>query len=58
MVLVGILRRRLRKRGRFAPTEELEQRILDFIDFFNQTLAKPLRRTYIGKPLMRYLFHP
>lgn len=47
----GILTRRLLKRGRFASTDELKQRILDFIDFFNQTLAKPFRWTYIGKPL-------
>jgi transposase len=48
----GILTRRLLKRGRFASTEELKQRILAFITFFNQTLAKPFRWTYIGKPLM------
>ena len=48
----AILTRRLLKRGRFASTDELKQRILDFIDFFNQTLAKPFRWTYIGKPLM------
>ncbi|MFB1490925.1 transposase [Thiocapsa sp. C4-3m] len=48
----GILTRRLLKRGRFASTEELKQRILAFIEFFNQTRAKPFRWTYIGKPLM------
>jgi hypothetical protein len=48
----GILTRRLLKRGRFSSTAELKQRILDFIAFFNQTLAKPFRWTYSGKPLM------
>ncbi|WP_425482474.1 transposase [Allochromatium palmeri] len=48
----GILTRRLLKRARFASTDELKQRLLEFIDFFNQTLAKPFRWTYIGKPLM------
>lgn len=47
----GILSRRLLKRGNFASTAELKQRILDFIRFFNETLAKPFRWTYIGKPL-------
>jgi len=47
----GILTRRLLKRGNFASTAQLKQRILDFIHFFNQTLAKPFRWTYIGKPL-------
>lgn len=48
----GILSRRLLKRGSFASTEALNQRILAFIEFFNQTLAKPFRWTYIGKPLL------
>jgi transposase len=48
----GILSPRLLKRGEFKSTAELKERILKFIDFFNQTLAKPFRWTYIGKPLM------
>lgn len=48
----GTLTRRLLKRGRFSSREELKQRILAFIEFFNETLAKPLRWTYIGKPLL------
>jgi hypothetical protein len=41
----------LLKRGSFSSTEVLNQRILAFIGFFNETLAKPFRWTYIGKPL-------
>ncbi len=48
----GILTRRLLKRGNFTSTGELKQRILKFIEFFNETLAKPFRWTYIGKPLL------
>lgn len=48
----GILSRRLLKRGSFTSTEELQRRILAFIEFFNDTLAKPFRWTYIGKPLL------
>lgn len=48
----GILTRRLLKRGEFSSTEALKARILAFIDFFNDTLAKPFRWTYIGKPLV------
>ena len=48
----GILSRRLLKPGSFASTEILNQRILAFIEFFNKTLAKPFRWTYIGKPLL------
>ena len=34
-------------------TKEILWRILAFIEFFNTTLAKPFRWTYIGKPLLR-----
>jgi hypothetical protein len=48
----GILTRRLLQRGAFSSKEELKQRILAFIEYFNETLAKPFRWTYIGKPLI------
>ena len=48
----GILSRRLLKRGQFKSTNELKERILKFIAFFNETLAKPFRWTYIGKALV------
>ncbi len=48
----GMLTRRLLKRGHFSSKEELRRRILAFIEFFNETLAKPFRWTYIGKPLL------
>jgi DDE superfamily endonuclease len=43
----GILSRRLLKRGSFASTEALSQRILAFIEFFNQTLANPCLFNYL-----------
>lgn len=48
----SILVRRLLKRASFTSTDELRQRILAFIDYFNQTLAKPFRWTYAGRPLV------
>jgi transposase len=47
----SILVRKLLKRATFTSLEELEKRILDFIDYFNRTLAKPFKWTYSGKPL-------
>lgn len=47
----SILVRRLLKRASFTSTQELGQRILDFIHFFNQTMAKPFKWTYTGRPL-------
>lgn len=42
----SILRRRLLKRGIFRSTEDLRNKILSFIDYFNQTLAKPFNWKY------------
>lgn len=47
----SILVRRLLKRASFTSTQELIQRILEFIDFFNKTMAKPFKWTYTGRPL-------
>ncbi len=47
----SILVRRVLKRGNFRSTEELRERILAFIAYFNQT-AKPFRWTYTGRPLV------
>jgi len=47
----SILARRLLKRGSFSSVNELRERILAFIDYFNQTMAKPFKWTYAGRPL-------
>jgi hypothetical protein len=48
----SILVRRVLKRGNFTSTEALRSRILAFIDYFNQTAAKPFKWTYKGRPLV------
>lgn len=50
-VWFSILVRRLLKRGSFSSVNELRERILAFIDYFNKTLAKPFKWTYAGRPL-------
>jgi len=47
----GILMRKLLKRGNFLSQSDLKTRILDFIDYFNRTMAKPFQWTYKGKAL-------
>ncbi len=47
----SILVRRLLKRGSFTSVEDLRERILEFIDYFNRTMAKPFKWTYKGRPL-------
>ena len=42
----SILTRRLLRRGSFHSVQELSRRILDFINYFNQTLAKPFNWKY------------
>jgi transposase len=50
-IWLSILARKLLKRGNFASVEELREKVLAFIDYFNRTMAKPFRWTYTGKPL-------
>jgi hypothetical protein len=45
------LTRRLLRRASFASLGELMERIRRFIDYFNETLAKPFRWTFTGIPL-------
>lgn len=43
--------RRLLKRGNFTSTLDLQKQIFLFIAYFNETMAKPFKWTYKGKPL-------
>ena len=47
----GILARKVIKRGDFRSKDDLRQKLLAFIDYFNTTMARPFRWTYQGKPL-------
>jgi transposase len=47
----SILVRRLLRRGTFTSVEDLRERILAFIAYFNKTMAKPFKWTYKGRPL-------
>lgn len=47
----GILMRKLLKRGNFLSQADLKTRIVEFIDYFNRTMAKPFQWTYKGKAL-------
>ncbi len=48
----GILSRKLLKRGDFNSLEELREKLIRFIDYFNKCLAKPFKWTYKGKVLV------
>ena len=50
-IWLSILVRKLLKRGSFRSVEELEAKVLAFIEYYNQTMAKPFAWTYRGKAL-------
>lgn len=47
----SILARRLLKRASSTSLDDLRTRVVKFIDYFNDVLAKPFRWTYTGRPL-------
>jgi transposase len=47
----SILVRRLLKRSSFTSIDDLCQRILAFIEYYNRTMAKVFKWTYAGRPL-------
>lgn len=50
-IVFGIVTRRALRRSNFKSTDQLKDRLLDFIDYFNRTFAKPFRWTYTGRPV-------
>lgn len=50
-VIFGIITRRVIRRGSFESTADLRERLLRFIEYFNETFAKPFEWTYTGRPV-------
>jgi transposase len=50
-IWLSILVRKLLKRGSFKSVQDLEAKVLSFIDSYNRTMAKPFKWTYQGKAL-------
>jgi len=47
----GVLRRKVTRLGSFASLQHLEDKIMDFIKYYNDTMARPYRWTYQGRVL-------
>lgn len=47
----GMLVKKVIRRGNFLSKDALKQKLLAFIDYFNNTMAKPFKWTYQGKVL-------
>jgi transposase len=50
-VVFGIVMRKVIRRGSFTSVEDLRNKLLAFIEYFNAVLAKPFKWTYNGRPL-------
>lgn len=50
-IWLSILVRKLLSRGSFTSIDDLQTKILTFIDYYNRTMAKPFKWTYQGKAL-------
>lgn len=51
-IWLSILVRKLLKRGSFSSVDDLQQKVMDFIDYYNRNMAKPFKWTYQGKVLV------
>jgi len=50
-IWLGILVRKVIRRGAFTSQDDLRQKVLAFIAYFNRTMAKPFKWTFQGKAL-------
>jgi transposase len=50
-IWLSILVRKLLKRGNFTSITDLKNKVLAFVAYYNETMAKPFKWTYKGKPL-------
>jgi transposase len=48
--IFGVIGRRVLRQGNFKSKEDLRDKLRAFIDYFNQTFAKPMNWTYTGRP--------
>ncbi|MBV7330355.1 IS630 family transposase [Chloroflexi bacterium TSY] len=50
-IWISILVRKLLRKGSFLSLDDLRNKVFAFIDYYNQTMAKPFQWTYKGKAL-------
>ena len=50
-IFFGVIAKRVLRRGSFISLEQLKERVLAFIHFYNERSAKPYRWTFTGRPL-------
>lgn len=50
-IVFGTISRRVMRRGHFKSLTDLKDRLIDFINYFNHTFAKPFQWNYTGRPV-------
>lgn len=50
-IVFGVIMRKVVRRGNFTSVEDLQNKLLSFIQYFNEVFAKPFRWTFTGRPL-------
>lgn len=48
-IVFGIVSRPVIRRGNFKSLQDLKDRLLDFVTYFNNTFAKPFEWNYTGR---------
>lgn len=49
-VVFGVISKRVMRHGDFSSTADLKSKLHAFVDYFNETFARPFNWTYTGKP--------
>lgn len=49
-IIFGIINRRVMRRGNFVSQVDLTDKLKRFINYFNETIARPMNWTYTGRP--------
>ena len=47
----GVIMRKVIRRGSFTSVDDLQSKLMNFIEYFNRVFAKPFNWTYTGRPL-------
>lgn len=50
-IVFGVIMRKVVRRGNFTSVEDLRNKLVGFIQYFNEVFAKPFRWTFTGRPL-------
>jgi hypothetical protein len=50
-IVFGTIARKVIRRGRFSSEADLREKLMSFIEYFNEVFAKPFRWTFTGRPL-------